>query len=177
MVQKAFLMGSVGLSALSLVAQPQQKVKQPNVLFIAVDDWNNWMGKLDNYPRVLTPNIDRLADRGTLFANAQCQAPLSNPSRASLMTGYRPSSTGIYGLAPSFREAPATEKAVTLGQYFEQHGYETMAAGKIFHGSSDGEFQKLGPPNSFLGFVPKEKLVKAPAQMAETGSLTGDHYR
>ena len=167
MVQKAFLMGSVGLSALSLVAQPQQKVKQPNVLFIAVDDWNNWMGKLDNYPRVLTPNIDRLADRGTLFANAQCQAPLSNPSRASLMTGYRPSSTGIYGLAPSFREAPATEKAVTLGQYFEQHGYETMAAGKIFHGSSDGEVQKLGTPNSFLGFVPKEKLVKAPAQMAE----------
>ncbi len=59
----------------------------PNVLFIAIDDLNDWVGCLDGHPQVKTPNIDALAQRGTLFTNAHCQAPICNPSRTSVMTG------------------------------------------------------------------------------------------
>src|SRR5690606_7488771 len=68
----------------------------PNVLMICIDDLNTFLGCLD-YDAALTPNIDRLASRGVLFTNAHCQAPLCGPSRASILTGLRPTSTGIYG--------------------------------------------------------------------------------
>ena len=73
--------------------------RRPNVLFIAIDDLNDWVGCLGGHPQAETPNIDRLARRGTLFTNAHCQAPLCNPSRTSMLTGLRPSTTGIYALA------------------------------------------------------------------------------
>src|SRR3990170_3309950 len=82
-------------------------VDRPNVLFIAIDDLNDWVGCLHGHAQVQTPNIDRLATRGTLFTNAHCQAPLCNPSRTSLLTGMRPSTTGVYALQPGFRTSPA----------------------------------------------------------------------
>ena len=75
-----------------------------NVLFIAVDDLNDWVGCLGGHPQVKTPHIDGLAARGTLFSNAHCQAPLCNPSRSSVLTGLRPSTTGICGLGPGIRQ-------------------------------------------------------------------------
>src|SRR5688500_11325459 len=85
------------------VAQGAEEKRKPNVLFIAIDDQNDWIGCLGGHKLAVTPNIDRLAERGTLFTNAHCQAPLCNPSRTSLMLGLRPTTTGIYGLAPWFR--------------------------------------------------------------------------
>ena len=76
---------------------------KPNILMIAIDDLNDWVGPLKGHPQVKTPNMDRLAKRGTVFTNAHCQSPLCNASRTSLMTGLRPSTTGVYGLAPWFR--------------------------------------------------------------------------
>ena len=73
---------------------------KPNVLFIAVDDLNTWISPIDNFSNVKTPNFDRLAKMGVTFTNAHVQAPLCGPSRASLMTGLRPSTTGIYGMTP-----------------------------------------------------------------------------
>ena len=73
----------------------------PNVLLLAVDDLNDWVGALGGHPQAKTPNIDRLAARGTLFANAHCQAPVCSPSRASLATGRLPSTTGMYFLLPA----------------------------------------------------------------------------
>src|SRR5688500_20345298 len=70
---------------------PAADAARPNVLFIAIDDLNDWVGCLGGHPQARTPNIDRLAKRGTLFTNAHCQAPLCNPSRTSLLTGLRPS--------------------------------------------------------------------------------------
>ena len=70
--------------------------EKPNVLMICVDDLNDWIGCMGGHPNALTPNMDQLASRGVLFTNAHCQAPLCGPSRASVMTGLRPSTTGIY---------------------------------------------------------------------------------
>ena len=77
--------------------------RKPNVLFIAIDDLNDWVGPLGGHPQVKTPNLDRLAARGTTFTNAHCQSPLCNPSRTSILTGLRPTTTGVYALAPWFR--------------------------------------------------------------------------
>lgn len=107
--------------------------KAPNVLFIAIDDQNDWIGHLGGHPMAKTPHMDRLAARGTTFLNAHCQAPLCNPSRTSLLVGLRPTSTGVYGLSPWFRTLPQFKDRITLPQYFGQQGYRTAAAGKIFH--------------------------------------------
>ena len=105
----------------------------PNVLFIAIDDLNDWEHCLGGHPQVKTPNIDKLAGRGVLFTNAHCQAPLCNPSRTSILTGMRPSTTGVYALDPWFRTGSANKDLVTLPQYFAAHGYATLTTGKIFH--------------------------------------------
>lgn len=110
--------------------------QNPNVLFIAIDDLNDWVGCLGGHPQAKTPNLDRLARQGTLFANAHCNAPLCNPSRASLLTGLRPSTTGIYGLAPGIRDVTSLEHWITLPQYFAAHGYFTAGFGKVFHDGS-----------------------------------------
>ena len=107
--------------------------ENPNVLFIAVDDLNDWVGCLGGHPQASTPNIDRLAARGVLFEQAYCAAPLCHPSRTAIMTGLRPSTTGIYGNLNWFRDLPMLEDWVTLPQYFRQHGYIAWSGGKIFH--------------------------------------------
>ena len=115
--------------------------KKPNVLFIAVDDLNDWVGCLGGHPNTLTPNIDRLAQSSIVFQNAHCQAPLCGPSRASLMTGLLPSTTGIYGQIKDkdLRAGnPTMQEATYLSEYFQQNGYKTMGVGKLFHGS-DGD--------------------------------------
>ena len=148
------LLGSCGVEA------PPAK---PNILFIAIDDLNDWVGPLDGHPQVQTPHMDRLAARGTTFYNAHTQAPLCNPSRTSLMTGRRPSSTGIYGLAPWFREVETLKDIETLPQYFARHGYRTYSTGKIYHGrygggDGDAEFHEHGPRPG-VGARPEEKLA------------------
>lgn len=153
----------------SLVCQGQcSEIAQvpPNVLMIAIDDQNDWVGCLGGHPQARTPHIDRLSERGTLFLNAHCQSPLCNPSRASLLTGRRPSSTGIYGLSPVFRDVGLLKDVETLPQHFSRHGYETLMAGKIYHGgygrrSIDGEFEIIGP-SADVGVRPSAPLVKTP---------------
>ncbi len=121
----------------------ESAAKKPNVLFIAIDDLNDWVGCLNGHPQAITPNMDRLAKKGVLFTNAHVQAPLCNPSRSSLLTGLRPSSTGIYGLAPGIRAVDVTKNTVSLPQYFRKQGYFTAGFGKVFHdGSIPKELQK-----------------------------------
>lgn len=102
-----------------------------NVLMIAIDDMNNWIGVMQD--KAETPNIDVLARSGVLFDNAYCVVPACNPSRTSLMTGLRPETTGQYGNAGNFRDRPGGTDLLTMPQYFRNHGYEAVAAGKIFH--------------------------------------------
>jgi arylsulfatase A-like enzyme len=145
------------------------EAERPNVLFIAIDDLNDWIGCLGGHPQARTPNIDALAARGMLFTNAHCQAPLCNPSRSSLMTGLRHSTTGIYGLRPGIRAVESLKDHVTLPQTFTQAGYHTYTCGKIYHDGSigkrdrGGEFDAWGPaPGPPL---PPEKFVDTPSKM------------
>lgn len=127
------------------------EAKVPSILFIAIDDQNDWIGCLGGHPQVKTPNLDRLAQRGTLFTSAHCQAPLCNPSRASLLTGLRPSSTGIYGLAPGIRDVESLQRHVTLPQTFTRAGWFTFTCGKVYHDGTikpkdrAAEFNTWGP--------------------------------
>ena len=70
--------------------------QRPDVLLLCVDDMNDWVGCLHGYPGVHTPNIDRLAARGTLFSNAHCASPVCNPSRTAILTGLAPHRSGVY---------------------------------------------------------------------------------
>ncbi len=110
---------------------------RPNVLFVAVDDLNHWVGHLDGHPGTRTPNIDRLASEGATFSRAYAAAPLCNPSRVSLLTGVMPAHSGVYGNFEELRER--LPDAVTLPQYFRRHGYSVKGAGKIFHRSLPGD--------------------------------------
>jgi arylsulfatase A-like enzyme len=111
-----------------LAAQP----RKPNVLFIALDDWNDWAGCL-GHGQALTPNADRLAGQGMLFTGAHCVAPVCNPSRVAVMTGLRPETTGVYeNHQPLGKKKP---DAVTLQLHFAQSGYATYGGGKIYHDS------------------------------------------
>jgi arylsulfatase A-like enzyme len=106
-------------------------LQRPNVLFLGVDDWRDWVGCLGANPVIKTPHLDRLAARGVLFTNAHCAAPICNPSRTALMTGLLPSTTGIYANSQWWR--PVLPDVVTLPGYFKQNGYHSAGAGKMFH--------------------------------------------
>ncbi len=136
--------------------------EKPNVLFLAIDDLNDWVGALDGYVGVKTPNLNRLAQRGVLFTRAYCAAPSCNPSRVSLLTGIRPSTSGIYHNPQWFRKV--MPDAVTLPQHFMANGYHVVGGGKIFHGGfpdppSWQEYFKRqsdpAPPNRPVNKIPK----------------------
>lgn len=116
-----------------------KKVEPYNVLFIAIDDLNDWTGFLGGHPQTQTPNMDKLASQGVVFENAYCAASVCNPSRAALMTGFRPSSAGVYGNRDYMRDSEVLKDAITIPQYFSKNGYFTTARGKIFH-SANGKW-------------------------------------
>ena len=131
--RRHLLTGSLASAAAASLAQSGRR--RPNVLFIAVDDLNDWVGSLGGHPQTVTPNMDSLARRGVNFRHAYCQAPACNPSRASLMTGLRPSTTGVYQNNDVWRDGAAG--AVTLPQHFMRNGYAVLGGGKIYHGSQN----------------------------------------
>lgn len=120
---------------------------RPNVLFISYDDMNHYVGFLGRHPDAVTPNLNRLAERGVVFERAYCQAPICNPSRASLMSGLRPSTTGVYNNRQPLRFSPRGRHAVTLPQHFRQNGYLATGSGKVYHG-------KFPDPMSWDSYVP-----------------------
>lgn len=135
-------------SALALAALPAA-AERPNVLFLAVDDMKDWVNCLGGYEgKVLTPNIDRLADRGILFTNAHCPSPKCAPSRSAILTGFRPSTTGLYDNGHWWQ--PNYPNIVTIPAHFRSQGYRVAGAGKIFHHTAGNhptdqwdDFQKL----------------------------------
>lgn len=110
---------------------------RPNILFISIDDLRPELGSYGS-EIAISPNIDNLASQGLQFNNAYCQQSICGPSRASVLTGIRPETSGVFHNYIKFREA--TPDVITLPQYFKQNGYETVYTGKIFHhGDKDDE--------------------------------------
>jgi arylsulfatase A-like enzyme len=107
---------------------------RPNVLFIAVDDLNHWVGHLDRNPQVRTPHIDALAARGVSFTRAYAAVPACEPSRCALLTGLRPWTSGCYLNGDKWKRR--TEPGQGISAQFLAAGYDVVGAGKIYHGDT-----------------------------------------
>lgn len=151
--------GALASTFLTLDPASASVRERPNVLFIAIDDLNDWVGCLGGHPQAITPSLDALADSGMLFENAHCQAPICTPSRSSLLSGRYPSTSGLYFLAPQYREAETLRDMTSLPQYFKEHGYASLGAGKIFHTDGDPySFDEYGGNMGSFGPRPEKKI-------------------
>lgn len=136
----------IGLSLIAFLficnqgkTQVPSSKKKPNILFIAVDDMNDWVGYLGGHKgmKIHTPNIDRLAAASMIFTNAHTPAPACAPARAAILTGVHHTRSGVgnvhWGDGPEWRNFPGLENVETLEQFFKNRGYKTLGAGKIYH--------------------------------------------
>ena len=139
-------LGLVGLLCLQIAASSttapavggENSGKPYNVLFVAIDDLNDWVGCLGGNPQVKTPNLDRFArDGGIVFTHAYCPSTVCCPSRTALLTGKHATHTGVYGNGQNLKHAPKAKDLETLPEYFGNRGYHTLSAGKIFHKHGD----------------------------------------
>jgi arylsulfatase A-like enzyme len=107
---------------------------QPNVLFIAIDDLNDWVGCMGGNPQAKTPNLDKFnAEGGMVMYKAVAPATVCCPSRSALLIGSHCYKTGVYGNKNNLKYAPKAKDLVTLPEYFSQNGYTSLTMGKIFH--------------------------------------------
>lgn len=128
------------------------EISRPNILFIAFDDLNDWIGCMGGHPQSDTPNLDRLAANSVLFTNAHCPAPACNPSRTAIFTGIAPNQSGMYDNAQKMREILPDE--VIIPEHFRKHGYRSIGSGKMLHyfidaPSWDEYFPKAESENPF----------------------------
>lgn len=127
---------------------PRPAPNHPNVLLVILDDMNDWASPLGGYRgKVHTPNLQRLARRGVTFTNAHTAAPVCNPSRTAVLTGLRPSTTGIYHNGHWWR--PHLPDVVSLPAWFKTHGYHVAGGGKVFHHTVG-----FNPPDSWSEWHP-----------------------
>ncbi|MEX2569512.1 MAG: sulfatase [Cyclobacteriaceae bacterium] len=144
-MRKIYPNGFPFLAALALLLfnncnAPQKNTDgKQNILFIAVDDMNDWAGFLSGHTgmKIHTPNIDRLAASSMVFTNAHTPAPACAPTRAAILTGVHHARSGPqnvhWGDGPKWREFDALKEVMTLEQFFKKNGYKTLGAGKIYH--------------------------------------------
>ncbi|MCZ6673205.1 MAG: sulfatase [Verrucomicrobia bacterium] len=164
---KTALLFLVFILPLAFSLQPLSAADRPNVLFIAVDDLNVWVTHLGRNQQAMTPNIDRLASRGITFEHAYCAVPACEPSRAALMSGQRPWTTGCYRNSDEWLQI--IPEGQGLSMRFKEAGYHTVGAGKIYH--SDERFESEwteymdGSPYSNSGNVPKDQGYHEPLLM------------
>jgi len=147
---KRLCAGAAGLSCLGRSSVAGPGGSRPNVLFIAIDDLNDWTTVFDKDNPIRTPNLERLAKRGVFFSKAFCSTPACNPSRTAIMTGLHATTSGVYGNGDPWRKM--LPDVVTLPQYFQRHGYATRGAGKIFHHGRSGRSDPANP--DFQAFFP-----------------------
>ena len=118
--------------ALSSTVNAQEK---PNILFIAIDDMNDWTGFLGGHPETITPNMDKLAKKGVNFTNAHTSAPGCSPSRNALLYGVQPFKSGLYPFYEHDIHEQLMQEYTSLPRLLKENGYDTYGAGKIHHGT------------------------------------------
>lgn len=117
---------------------PALAQERPDVLFIAIDDLNDWVGVLGGNPQTRTPNIDALAARGMLFTNAHTPGAACLPARTSILTGVTAFNSGVYTQLGDWRNNPRLTGISTLPKYFRDNDYLTLGGGKLFHAHTYG---------------------------------------
>ena len=123
----------------------KSNAQQPNVLFISIDDLNDWVGVFGGHDQVKTPNLDSFARKGSVvFQNAHCPGPVCGSSRSALLSGFMPHTTGIYGNGQNMRDSGLIQQHATLPEYFSKHGYHSLSSGKIFHKHADKNGADVG---------------------------------
>ncbi len=140
-------------------AQKQKALQvKTNILYITIDDLNDWIGCLDGHPQVKTPHIDRLAERGLLFTNAHCVVPACSGSRAANWTGLLPIHTGVYGNGQKIERTMPDAELLPLD--LKKQGYYTMGTGKLLHGKSERMFDEYGPDyDKWMPILPDERTI------------------
>lgn len=130
-----------------------------HVLFISIDDLNNWVGYLNQHPQAKTPNLDRLTQRGVAFTAAHCTTPICKASRTAFLTGLRETKTGVYTNDDKFDHTTYT----MLPEYFAAHGYTTYGAGKVHHQNINDEIFQFGfePEQRWSPFTRKQSNYTA----------------
>ena len=132
LVIAAALLATLPASFAEERATAGEKKSPLNILFIISDDLNTSLGCY-GHPLVKSPNLDRLASRGVQFDRAYCQAPVCNPTRASLFSGLLPETVGV--LDNQMPWPAQLEQSQYMPEYFRAHGYFTGTIGKVFdHG-------------------------------------------
>ena len=121
----------------STIFAQEQKM---NIVMIAIDDLNDWVGAFGGHPQAITPNMDKLASKGMLFRNASCSGPVSGPSRSALLSGFIAPRTGAYGNGNYLLNSKLIQENPTLPEYFSKNGYLTISRGKIYHGEGQWAF-------------------------------------
>ena len=150
-----------------------EETRPPNILFISIDDLNDWVGFLGGHPQVRTPNMDRLAARGTVFTNAHCAAPICGPSRAAIFSGLLPTTTGIYTNGQNIQKK---KPGLTyLPQHFARNGYSTFGTGKLLHKSSSGIFEKFFATEQRWSPFGKNQVSYTKKELASKGSTNPRH--
>ncbi len=139
---------AVLLAAVLLQCKAAPPEAPPNILFIAVDDLNDWIEPLGGHPQARTPNLSRLAEEGLTFTRAYTASPACNPSRTAMLTGMHTYTTGMYSNYQVWREV--LPDVVTLPKYFSNHGYWSAGAGKIFHNN-------MPDPESWDDYFPSKE--------------------
>lgn len=132
-IKKITGLSAIALAGTAFIQCEQAESEKMNVLFIVVDDLNDWVGCFGGNPQVLTPNIDRFAENSMIFLNAQAPATVCGPSRSSFLTGLGPSTSGVYSNRQNLRDSEIASQVPTIPQYFSMNGYYSMSTGKIFH--------------------------------------------
>jgi arylsulfatase A-like enzyme len=127
----------ISLSVASVTLHADEESRAPyNVLFIAIDDMNDWVGAFGGAPQAqsATPRMDKFAQGGSVvFQQANCAGPICCPSRSALLSGFMPNRTGVYTNSENMRSSELVQTHLTLPEYFSQHGYRTLSTGKVFH--------------------------------------------
>lgn len=160
---------SIFLSGALFNLSARAEMEHPHVLFIAVDDLNDWIGCLKGHPQALTPNMDRLVKRGVLFTNAHCTAPACNPSRAAVFSGRMPNATGVWSNRSGSidRLSPKTQLLPTA---FSNSGYVTLGTGKLLHSRGQSTFDDYFSVGQRWSPLPKKSVEYTDDELPTKGS-------
>lgn len=166
-VSPILLFTLLALEFVSCNTTAQKTEIPPNIVFISIDDLNDWVGFL-GHEQAITPHMDQLAAKGFSFTNAHCPAPVCGPSRTAVLSGLSPVSTGVYDNNIKFsKDLP---EIVTLPEHFRNNGYQVYGVGKLFHGGATNV-----PKTAFNSYGGK-KGSSAPFTSSELQNSKQDPY-